>query len=239
MAQFARLTEGTLGRLLPSSCLLCGADAGALPVCAACAADLPRLPHPHCPQCAEPTTLGERCGACLQHPPDFATTRAAYAYAFPLDRLLHALKYHAQLPLAAWAAGEIARLDLPDDIDLIIPSPLHPRRLAERGYNQAAEIARRLGQERALRVDVDHLIRHRHTSAQFDLPLAERQRNVAGAFACQGDLAGAHVLLLDDVMTTGSTARECARVLRLSGARQVTLAILARTLKNAPTGPTH
>lgn len=221
-----------LQQLLPSTCLLCGGDADEGVLCTGCTGDLPALPEALCPHCAEPTTHGERCGACLKHPPHFARTLALYRYDFPADRLVHALKYGHQLALAAWFGQHLVERLAGHDFDVIVPLPLHPNRLRERGFNQSGEIARHLRISNKIPVDRSSLVRTRETSPQADLPLKERQKNVRGAFECRADFTGRRVLLVDDVMTTGATANECARVLRLHGAAEVSVAVVARALKS-------
>lgn len=220
------------GYLLPGSCLLCAADSPRSLLCPACSADLPQLPAALCPQCSEQTTHGERCGACLKDPPDFARTIALFRYEFPVDRLIHALKYGHQLALAAWLGKQLADALVAADYDLLLPLPLHPARLRERGFNQAAEIARSIGTLAGIPLDVLCLTRTRPTPPQAELPLKERARNVRGAFACSADLSGKRILLVDDVMTSGSTLRECARVVKLHGASKITVAVAARALRH-------
>ncbi|MBK8889433.1 MAG: ComF family protein [Dechloromonas sp.] len=217
--------------LLPGSCLLCAADSGSGLLCPACASDLPRLPAALCPQCGDGTTLGERCGACLKDPPAFARTVALFRYEFPVDRLIQALKYGHQLPLAAWFGARLSQMLAAADYDLVLPLPLHPSRLRTRGFNQSLEIARPVARALGLPIDPILLTRTRATPPQADLPFKERARNVRGAFECAGDLAGRRILLVDDVMTTGSTLREAARILKLHSAGQITVAIAARALR--------
>jgi ComF family protein len=227
-----RTLQGIADALLPASCLLCAADSAGDLLCPACTADLPLLPAARCPQCADATSLGERCGACLKDPPAFAHTVALFHYEFPVDRLIQALKYGHQLPLAAWLGRRLAELLNAADYDLIIPLPLHPARLQERGFNQSLEIARTLGTVLGIKIDTTLLTRRRATPPQAELPLKERGRNVRGAFECSGDLGGRRVLLVDDVMTTGSTVREAARILQLHGAGEITVAVAARALRH-------
>lgn len=226
-----QLARAWLDAVLPGSCLLCGTDSRDALLCPACASDLPALPPAQCPQCAEQTTHGERCGACLKTPPHFERTVAVFRYDFPVDRIIHALKYGHQLAVAGWLADRLAAC-LPTGDALIVALPLHDERLRERGFNQSVEIARSLGQRLACPVDCTSLRRTRATPAQADLPLTERQRNVRGAFECRTDFRGRHILLIDDVMTTGSTVNEAARVLKLHGATRVTVAVAARALKH-------
>jgi ComF family protein len=219
------------GILLPGSCLLCGADAGRGLICAGCRADLPPAPSPACPQCGEATTHGERCGACLKDPPAFARTVALFRYEFPVDRIIHALKYAHRLPVAAWLGDRLAAALADDPPELVVPLPLHPERLRERGFNQSAEIARALARRLARPLEIHAVERTRATPPQAGLPLKERSGNVRGAFECCSDLGGRSVLLVDDVMTSGATLRECARVLRLHGAGPITVAVAARALR--------
>ena len=220
------------GKLLPASCLLCGEDSGSTTICTACHSELPRLPEQRCPLCADRTTHGERCGACLKDPPHFDRALAAFRYDFPLDRVIHALKYGHQLAVTGWCADQLRPLLLGSPFDRIIPLPLHADRLRERGFNQSGEIAKALATLLAVPVDLASLIRTRATTPQADLPHKERQRNVRGAFECRSDLSGQHILLIDDVLTTAATANECARTLKLHGAATVTVAVVARALKD-------
>lgn len=212
---------------LPQDCLLCGAASDDAPLCGPCRDELPALPRA-CPLCAMPSAFGDICGACLRHPPQFDMTVAAWRYAYPVDRLVQALKFHGRLALAPFFADVLA--SLVERADVVIPMPLHPSRLAERGFNQAAEIARDLTGRLGTKLAFQGVSRIRRTLPQADLPLAERSRNVRGAFACALDLAGARVAVVDDVMTTGATLGELARVLKHAGAARVENWVVARTL---------
>lgn len=223
---------GIAAHLLPGSCLLCAADSSGDLFCPGCAADLPGLPEATCPQCCETTALGERCGACLKDPPAFSRTIAVFRYEFPVDRLVQALKYGHQLPLATWFGQRLGEKVVAAEHDLLLPLPLHPSRLASRGFNQAAEIARMISRLHDIPMNADCLTRTRATSPQAALPLKERPGNVRGAFECSADLGGQRILLVDDVMTSGSTLRECARILKLHGAARITLAVAARALRH-------
>ena len=218
--------------LLPGSCLLCASNSATSLLCPACTADLPQLPAALCPQCGEETTLGERCGACLKDPPAFARTIALFRYEFPVDRLIQALKYGHQLALATWLGHRLGDRLVAEDYDLLLPLPLHPSRLRTRGFNQSLEIARVTSKTLAIPMNPAILTRIRATPPQAELPLKERGRNVRGAFECARDLAGKRILIVDDVMTTGSTLREAARILKLHGAGQITVAVAARALRH-------
>ncbi len=215
---------------LPQDCLLCGAPSDNAPLCGPCRDELPALSRA-CPLCAMPSSLGEICGTCLRHPPQFDMTVAAWRYAYPVDRLVQALKFHGRLALASFFAGVLASLvERADVVDVVIPMPLHPSRLTERGFTQAAEIARHLTGKLGTRLAFQGASRIRRTLPQANLPLDERSRNVCGAFACALDLTGARVAVVDDVMTTGATLGELAKVLKRAGAARVENWVVARTL---------
>jgi ComF family protein len=220
--------------LLAQDCLLCGQTSGGEILCAVCAGDLLRLPSPHCPRCALPTALGESCGRCLAHPPHYDRTLAVFDYGFPLDKLIQSFKYGHRLALAAYLGRELARLASESSLelapDLIIPLPLHPARLRERGFNQALELARPVAATLGVPIDTVTCIRRRHTQTQAGLPWKAREKNIRGAFHCVRDLPGQRVLLVDDVMTTGASLNECARTLKRHGAAEVVLLVVARTL---------
>lgn len=213
-------------------CVLCGARVRGKLLCTACAEDLPRLPAERCPQCALPSPGGLLCGACLKQPPQFEHCEAAYRYAFPLDVLIQHCKYagapELAEPFAEALAPRLAKRPLPD---LIVPMPLHPARLRERGFNQALEIARRLGER--LNIPCRHACRRvRATSPQAGLDLKARKRNLRGAFVCDEDLTGKRIALLDDVMTSGSSLNELAKAARRAGAVEISAWVVARTLEH-------
>jgi len=220
-------------RALPQRCELCAATSGSALVCAACAKELPRL-GPACPVCALPTLDGQVCGRCLAQPPAFAATIAAFSYAFPVDRLMQALKYHGRLALAEWCAVAIltererhGATALPDRL---IALPLSTERQRERGYNQALEIARVVAARSAVPLLRDGARRVRATPPQAALPWSERAKNVRGAFVCDASLAGLTIAVIDDVMTTGASLAEFAATLKRAGAKRVENWIVARTL---------
>ncbi len=216
--------------LLPQACFLCGARVTGKQLCPACAADLPVSGHA-CPQCALPSHDGAICGACLKHPPAFDRTLAAFAYAFPLDVLIRQCKYtHATQLTALFAEHMAERVGANTHLDLLLPMPLHPARLAQRGFNQAVEITRRLAPQVGIAWQADACQRVRNTPSQAGLDLKARQRNLRGAFSCSIDLSGKRVALIDDVMTSGSSLDELARVVRKAGAVEIHAWVLARTL---------
>jgi len=157
---------------------------------------------------------------------------AIYHYGFPLDVLIQHCKYSGAQELADLFAEALSEhlADLPRP-DLIIPMPLHPARLRERGFNQALEIARRLGDR--LNLPFSHACRRvRDTPPQAGLDLKERKRNLRGAFACDEDLTGKRIALLDDVMTSGSSLNELANAARRAGAVEISAWVVARTLEH-------
>ena len=156
---------------------------------------------------------------------------AALAYAFPADALVHAFKFRGELALAPLLAGLLAaRLPALQSVDCVIPVPLSAKRLASRGYNQAAELARHLARAARVRLEATLCERRRDTPAQSDLPWAERSRNVRGAFAAVRSIPGASIAVIDDVMTTGATLDEIAASLKRAGAARVVNWVVARTL---------
>jgi ComF family protein len=188
--------------------------------------------QPWCPICALPSSHGVICGSCQKDPPHFDSTAPLFAYVFPVDRLVQELKYRSSLPLAAYLAAEFLTHLESAGIDCIVPMPLHPSRLKQRGFNQAQELARPLARQLGLPLLASACTRCLDSAPQASLPWRARQRNVRGAFACSVDLTGRSVAVVDDVMTTGATLNELARTLKLHGARRVTNWIAARTLKD-------
>lgn len=210
-------------------CLLCGAASPHGTWCQACDAALPHLPAAHCPICALPTWQGAVCGHCLRKPPHYSRTVAAFAYAFPLAELLQAYKFGEQLQLAPALAGKMT-LNIEALPDCIVPMPLHPERLRERGFNQSLLLARELGQQLDIPVLAGACVRVRNTAPQSSLTWRERGKNIRNAFTCSTELAGKHVVVVDDVMTTGSSLNELAKALKLAGATEVSNWVVARTL---------
>lgn len=232
-----RITQlaSTLSGWLPSCCALCGATCAGV-VCAPCQADVvqPRL---RCRRCANPVAeLGRHCGACLAALPAFDATVAAFDYATPLDQLVLQLKFGARLQLAPWFARLLrdaivgqagAGLCLPD---VLAPVPLGARRLAERGFNQALEVARPLSRMLGVPLSCQVATRVVETAPQSSVAPSARAANVRGAFAiASGAVAGLHVGIVDDVMTSGRTLDALARTLKAAGAARVSNFVVART----------
>jgi ComF family protein len=242
-----RWSEAALDLLFPPVCLVCGGAGPARhPMCAACRKAIVRLTPPWCAVCGRPfSTFGgqrdgpaggetaARCGACARKRPPFTYSRSAALWASPVRDAVHALKFSGKTALAAPLGDlllEACAWDLPVAPDLIVPVPLHRARARARGFNQATLLARRVARRLGLPVRARALRRVRPTRAQADLSGSERRTNVRGAFAARAAAAvtGRHVLLVDDVLTTGATASECARALLGAGARSVGVLTVAR-----------
>jgi ComF family protein len=234
------------GLILPPCCVLCGAGGRrpTLDLCADCDADLPRN-DPACSRCALPLCDGAAgslaaCAGCRQGVRSFDSAVAAFRYAFPVDDLVRRLKYHGELAharvLATLLAGRISENGRGALPDAIVPVPLHPERYRERGFNQAFELARVIGRLLDLRVDDGLCRRARATQDQTQLGAAERRRNLRRAFALtRADAAvPRRVAIVDDVLTTGSTVEELARVLRDHGAETIVVWTVARAVATQP-----
>ena len=234
-AGWAKAAKAAVAALLPQDCFLCAAPGGDSLLCSSCMLSLPRLTSARCPVCALPTPGSSVCGACLKRTPHFDATQAVYCYEFPVDSLIQSLKYAHRLASADFLGQMLAQLPTPLRPDLILPVPLSAVRLAQRGFNQALEIARPLARAIDVPLELRHIHRHRDTTPQAGLPWKERVANIRHAFECEIDLAGKTILVVDDVMTTGATLNELARTLKAHGAARVESRVLARTLKDQTT----
>jgi len=223
-------------RLYPTICLLCSStNTTDMDICSPC---LDELPHNHncCRICALPLSIHysdtQICGSCLKQAPPFDSCHAAFSYDYPITNLISSFKFSGKLQNGNLLANlmiksiETNQLPMPD---LILPVPLHRSRLRERGFNQALEIARPLGRHFHIPIDTGSCKRMLATKAQSNLDKKLRQRNIRGAFKLTQKLRHAHVVILDDVVTTGSTVSELAKLLKLSGVKQVDVWTLART----------
>lgn len=231
-----------LDMLLPPRCVLCGQPSDSICICGPCNRDLPRA-EAQCYQCGLPLPAGhgKTCGQCLRNPPFYDHTVSPMPYTFPIDQLVRALKFHRQLAEGRVLSHLLCEHVMADACSLpdhLIPVPLHHRRMIKRGFNQAFELASYAGGMLGIPLQITGLRRKRNTRAQSGLSRKQRHRNVRGAFYWKGQQSpGRHVALIDDVMTTGTTVSECARVLKLAGAERVDVWVPARAIPAQDTGP--
>ena len=242
------LSVDTLKQVLfRQNCVLCNANINAPQtsnhaVCRPCLNDLPWHPTNSCPQCGL-TSSGMVCGRCLNSPPDFDATKAIFLYAYPVDVMMQRYKYGNMLNLSntfgEFLAEKIALDALNHNhVDLIIPMPMHPQRLKERGFNQALEIAKvldkLLSKNLKEKLDYKSVTRQTLTPLQASLPLKERIKNIKGAFKVNADkldkFQAKRIAIVDDVMTTGASLNELAKTLKKAGASHVECWVIARTL---------
>lgn len=218
--------------LLTPDCTLCGSRVShGQPFCDGCEHALP-LHDTGCAVCATrlPSTADSLiCGECQQRPPRYASVHPAFRYEAPIDRLIQGAKYGARfdwLDLLAARLSDHVRTRA-DEVDIIVPVPLHRSRLRSRGYNQALELARPVARllRRPLNLGIERV---RPTPPQTSMPLDERRRNVHDAFAARGIFDGLRVAIVDDVMTSGATAQAVAGCLRRAGAANVEVWVVAR-----------
>jgi ComF family protein len=237
-----RVVQGAAGLVLPRRCLACGTPvAGDGALCAECWPAVRFLGPPLCAVCGYPFEFdpgaGALCGSCAAQLPVFDRARSVFVYDSasrgPLLAFKHADRTDAAPTFARLLA--VAAADLLPDADVIVPVPLHRRRLLARRFNQSALLAQALGRETKINAIPDLLVRKWHTPSQGGLSASARRRNVAGAFAVRKGMAdaagGATVLLVDDVFTTGATVGACATALRRAGAAAVDVITLARVVR--------
>lgn len=220
--------------IMPLRCVFCGTRSRRQErrVCRACHRDLPWLANA-CTRCAAPVAValpdGVDCAACQKQPPPFQATVVPLLYEFPVDAALKALKFRRRLHYAP-AFGELLDAEmhrLPPDIDALLPVPLHWRRQAFRGFNQATELCRPLARRYALPI-ISGVVRRRATPFQSGLPASQRRKNLRQAFVVRKTPACRHVLLVDDVVTTGETTRQLAVAIIRSGVKRVSVLAVAR-----------
>lgn len=225
---------------LPAACPWCNsllpAGKGHKDLCQPCLNGIWPLDPSCCPRCMQShatlSTSGHHCEACLRKPPPFDKVHVVGKHAGKLKEAIHRFKYRDNPALNA-CMGQLmtSRLDTAlDDFqpEMVIPVPSHPQRLRKRGYNQALELARPVAKHLQIPLAVNLLSRAKSTIAQQSLNAAQRQSNLHGAFTLSGKVNGKRILLVDDVMTTTATARECCHILRDGGAKEIHVAVLGR-----------
>ncbi len=224
-------------------CFLCAnRSEGHETICPACLDDLP-FNTTACPACAKPNAASRLCAACLNHPGSpgrsgrpggfINKSRALFQYHYPVNHLIQCMKFRQGLELANYLGGIMGEVFFNDGSrrpDCIIPVPLHRHRLISRGYNQSVELARPLARQLKVNLDNDSCKRIRNTVPQSDLPAKKRQGNVRNAFSVAEGISYSHVLLIDDVITTGSTVNELARTLHKAGVARVDVLACAKTI---------
>ena len=232
--------------IFPASCSYCRSPVGDSSVpyfCSDCWADFSLITGPVCPCCGNPYASLEalihspdhECGACRLRPPKYDQALSVGYFEGALREAIHQFKYRPcrslGKPLSDWMARNVKVIS---GIDVIMPVPLHTKRLRQRGFNQALLLAHQMSEVNAIPLSYDNLVRIRPTRPQVELSGEERIRNVSGAFSVNhsGEIKDKRVLLVDDVFTTGATMNECASVLRRAGAEGVTALTLARAVQS-------
>ncbi|MDD4923885.1 MAG: ComF family protein [Dehalococcoidales bacterium] len=227
------LKKTALDLLFPLRCIECGKE-GSL-ICPACYNRLPWILPPVCPFCGVDKPPETHCTSCPVFQPVIDGMRAPFRFEAAIRSAVHRLKYRNLRAIAAPLASMMADYlgDNPLPYDIIIPVPLHNKRLRERGYNQSELLAKEIGKSTCARVDKNCLMRHRHTPAQaMTKSIQERHSNLADAFICKNDtVRGKKVLLIDDVATSGATLDACAKALKSAGAASVWGLTLARDIR--------
>ncbi|WP_041267047.1 ComF family protein [Geotalea daltonii] len=239
------LFRSLLDIIFPPLCHLCRVyipNAGDVHLCTSCLEQLHPVASPLCPICGVPFAtedgIDHRCGACSVRRPAYVAARAAFVFDGPIQELIHRFKYahktHLSRPLALMTARHLADFAGQTAADIVIPVPLHKKRLRWRSYNQAILLAAVLSKEWRIPLSRNALQRTRWTEPQINLAADERQQNVKGAFAVAEPerVADRRIILIDDVFTTGSTVEECAKTLKKAGAAEIFIITVARALSN-------
>jgi ComF family protein len=200
--------------LLPHSCFLCGATA-THPICKACLADLPYQNLKNtCRYCASPMPATGVCGTCLNKPPPYTYTWALFSYTYPVDKLIHTAKFNDNLAVLDFLGELMAQQVIMDERpDVLVPVPLHIKRLRQRGYNQSSQLAKRISKRTGIPMSHYACERHKNTPPQVTQKSAkEREENIRDAFRISRlKPSWQHIVLVDDVVTTGSTVKELTR----------------------------
>ena len=223
-------------QFFPSACPLCGhtfPNDWTDVFCDSCLTGFKLLPDAHCSLCSLPFVgtfnSSHLCGRCIKHTPAYAKVYAVGLYENSLRRAIHQFKFNRKVGLDR-PLGKLLEQTVASDlsIDLVVPVPLHRKRLQQRSYNQALLLAREFAKIRKLPVAKDLLVKVSETESQQGLSAKERVKNLQGAFALQGAVSGMTILLIDDVMTTGATVESCSQMLLAAGAEAVYVAVVGR-----------
>jgi len=223
-----------LKKLCPQSCVVCQQPAHQA-LCCTCRDSLPWL-NCACPRCGKPMVnkTALTCGACLKNPPPFSRAFHLFSYEPPISDWITRYKYHRQLYFAALCAQLLANklqeaYKTTQKPDVIIPVPLHAQRMRTRGFNQSLLLARLTAGY--LNMPLFTLTRHKHTVMQKGLLARARERNVKDAFAIEKTMQHSSCIIIDDVMTTGTTLREVTKTLQKAGMQDIHVACIAKTTR--------
>ena len=244
----SRIAKSCMDIVLPPGCAVCGVRMpceGYGSFCDQCGLGIRHLIAPFCRICGCEVFGVVRhnplCGECLGNPPPYSIARSVVRYEPQVQQLVHKLKYGRELSVIPGISELIRNFDMKEftDIDCVVVVPLHLKRLRQRGLNQAAVLAKLFFADRLTLIKSDWLIRTRNTVPQTELGRSARRRNLKGAFQVRAtsDFQGAEVCLVDDVFTTGTTVKECSKVIMKSGAGAVKVLTLARV--NSPNRGRH
>ena len=232
LPQVAKLKGIALDFLFPRWCVGCGKEGDF--ICHSCRCSLSQIMPPLCPQCGRPQPSSILCPGCVSWQAEIDGIRSPFQFDGVIRQAIHQLKYRnlraLALPLAKLLQDYIINNPVPGEV--LVPVPLHQKRLRERGYNQSQLLAKELGKLINIPTAGDYLIRQQHTLPQTRTrTVAERQSNVAHAFTCDNhSLRNKQVLLVDDVSTSGATLNACAAVLKAAGVTSVWGLVLAREI---------
>ncbi|PLX72764.1 MAG: DNA utilization protein GntX [Desulfuromonas sp.] len=232
--------QACIDLFLPAACPWCNrllpGDRAPDDICPTCQQGVQPLPSSHCPCCAQPhatrSATRHYCENCLRRPPHFSKVYAVGCHIGTLKETIHRFKYRDNPGLSS-SLGKLMIAELTTNLghfrpDLVIPTPLHPRRLRQRGYQQALELAKPVAKHLHTPLEIHLLQRIKTTPPQQGQNAADRQGNLHKAFASNRVLSGEQILLIDDVMTTATTARECSKTLKEHGAGEIHVAVLGR-----------
>ncbi len=232
LPQVVKLGEIALNLLFPQRCIGCGKE-GTL-ICSSCQSSLPRVMPPLCPRCGRPQPSGILCSSCVSWRAEIDGIRSPFRFDGVVRQAVYQLKYRNLRALAAPLAQLLNDYLVTNPVpgEVLVPVPLHRKRIRERGYNQSSLLARELGKRTSLPVIDNCLVRQRYALPQArTTSVEERQSNVADAFTCRDDnLRDKQVLLIDDVSTSGATLDACAGVLKAAGATSVWGLTMAREI---------
>lgn len=229
-----RIIPALLGLLYPGECPECEGRTDNLsvsPICKSCWSGITQPQGPRCRVCSLPlgSIYAEVCGECIKDRPAFEHAVSYSTYTGTLREAVHQLKFKGVRRLAGPLGRLLAQTDLPE-ADVMLPVPLDTQKLRERGFNQSLLLALAISRETNIPVRTGLLMKIKKTPTQVGLRGRERRANLKRAFGVSEKLSGEKILLIDDVMTTGATARQCAKTLLKAGASKVSIATIARSV---------